>query len=162
MWIYVSTWETVMLASDMLKHKSCLSVCWVLLPFRMSDCRRTLEKSRSNKRGRRQNESLIMQLRMVGQDLWWQFLSFSNATTPRQGPGCQDVEDIRWAAGESCFHGLRQNSYHLTFWLSCRQFAGKLWFNSAVRTWLKLCITLRISPCIKHNSFWLDLYLLSF
>lgn len=70
-----------------------------------------------------------MQLGMVEQDLWWQFLFFNNVTSTQEGPGCQEVEDIWWAAGERSFHCWRRSSYYLTLTLSCRQSADKLWFN---------------------------------
>lgn len=34
---------------------------------------------------------------------WWQFLLFNNVATTHEGPGCQDVEDIWWHAGERYF-----------------------------------------------------------
>lgn len=100
-----------------------------------------------------------MQLRMVEQDLWWQFLFSNNVTSTQEGPGCQEVDDIWWDAGERSFHCWRRSSYYLTLALSCRQSADKLWFNftlpcgqskNMIQT---LQYSNRISPCTYHSCF---------
>lgn len=129
-------------------HSCTKAVCSrVVLPFQISDCWRVLLRAcRQNiiqvRQKRRKTKSITANTAEDGvAGWWWQFLFFNNVATTREGPGCQDVEDIWWNAGERCFHCWRQSSCYLTFTLSCRQFAGNLWFSGALpgknRMWLK-------------------------
>lgn len=166
---YVSSWET---EPGFPRIHSCTkAVCsWVLLPSQISDCwwalvcacRQNIIQVKQKRRKTKMNHCYYNWgwcSRIFGKI----FFSFNNVTTTHEGPGCQDVEDIWWAAGVRCFHCWRQSSYYLTFTLSCKDSlqgnCGSILHCLVGKEgmWLKLY---SVSPCIYHNWFWFDLHLL--
>lgn len=134
-------------ASDTFGHKSCL----FRSPVTFSDvrlvcaCRQNIIQVKQKRRKTKWIPNNTAEDGVTG-SLVTCFFSFTFNNVTHENPGCQEFEDMLWAASEMSLHCCRQSSFYLTCTVSCRQFATELWFVSAllvgkVGRWQKLCST---------------------